>query len=354
MEEKLSDCETMKRENRRVAAMSWGAGDDMPPPKPSRIPQTDSSSMQSLGENSTTPQTYIVAQNAAVLAQLMRENESRPFNVSAYNTPATVFNTLGVHIDATENEPAPSEMPTLRTVMLPASELLKLNPITNENSQTFATNIYNPDEPTMTFVSEIESKRNVTALPVYPIPCEIIKMESQQVHLVDSMYKEMHNPQNNHYSQNLPCDDLVVKSRSLERNAQLNVTYATRISSLDRIQSSSHLKQTRSNSLTRQLSSGNEISTTNIVPNFMDNTRSTSLERGVRTNNYAFRTNSFDCGNEKRINMDSDHGCIERNQSVGKGNYKMLNTQNLSFGSMERSRQGTEIVPYLKHRKARL
>lgn len=28
----------MRRENRRVAAMSWGAGDDMPPPKPSRVP----------------------------------------------------------------------------------------------------------------------------------------------------------------------------------------------------------------------------------------------------------------------------------------------------------------------------
>lgn len=28
----------MRRENRRVAAMSWGAGDDMPPPKPARVP----------------------------------------------------------------------------------------------------------------------------------------------------------------------------------------------------------------------------------------------------------------------------------------------------------------------------
>lgn len=37
-EERVSDCETMRRENRRVAAMSWGAGDDLPPPKPTRIP----------------------------------------------------------------------------------------------------------------------------------------------------------------------------------------------------------------------------------------------------------------------------------------------------------------------------
>lgn len=35
----MSDCETMRRENRRVVAMSWGAGDDVAPPKPSRVPQ---------------------------------------------------------------------------------------------------------------------------------------------------------------------------------------------------------------------------------------------------------------------------------------------------------------------------
>lgn len=38
LEERVSDCETMRRENRRVAAMSWGAGDEMPPPKPARVP----------------------------------------------------------------------------------------------------------------------------------------------------------------------------------------------------------------------------------------------------------------------------------------------------------------------------
>lgn len=38
VEERVSDCETMRRENRRVAAMSWGAGDDLPPPKPTRVP----------------------------------------------------------------------------------------------------------------------------------------------------------------------------------------------------------------------------------------------------------------------------------------------------------------------------
>ncbi|XP_055839367.1 focal adhesion kinase 1-like [Episyrphus balteatus] len=36
IEEKLSDSETMRRENRRVAAMSWGANENIPPPKPTR------------------------------------------------------------------------------------------------------------------------------------------------------------------------------------------------------------------------------------------------------------------------------------------------------------------------------
>lgn len=39
IEERQSDCETMRRENRRVAAMSWGAGDDMQPP-PQKPPRT--------------------------------------------------------------------------------------------------------------------------------------------------------------------------------------------------------------------------------------------------------------------------------------------------------------------------
>lgn len=37
-EERHCDTETMRRENRRVAAMSWGASDENAPPKPSRGP----------------------------------------------------------------------------------------------------------------------------------------------------------------------------------------------------------------------------------------------------------------------------------------------------------------------------
>jgi focal adhesion kinase 1 len=96
LEEKVSDSETMKRENRRIAAMSWGNGSDDAPPKPAR-PMTDSTSklfqlstIEDRNENETNPQmTYIVAQNPLILAQLMRENEKRGFNPSSYTTPAS-------------------------------------------------------------------------------------------------------------------------------------------------------------------------------------------------------------------------------------------------------------------------
>ncbi|KAM3961358.1 protein tyrosine kinase 2 Fak isoform 2-T2 [Aphomia sociella] len=88
-EERNSAWDTMRRENRRVAAASWG---DEPPPKPSRphanhnLAAVDSSSMQSVG---AAPQTYIVAQNPLVLAHLLRENQSRAIDPQAYTTPAS-------------------------------------------------------------------------------------------------------------------------------------------------------------------------------------------------------------------------------------------------------------------------
>ncbi|XP_019880212.2 focal adhesion kinase 1 isoform X6 [Aethina tumida] len=94
LEEKTAQQDTLRRETRRAAAMSWGPNDDFPPPpKPSRYPMqaVDSSSMMSL-EATASPQTYIVAQNPEVLARLIKENEQRA-NPAAYTTPASVFNT---------------------------------------------------------------------------------------------------------------------------------------------------------------------------------------------------------------------------------------------------------------------
>ncbi|CAG9813532.1 unnamed protein product [Phaedon cochleariae] len=95
LEERSAQQDTLRRENRKMAAMSWGCDDDfVPPPKPSRYPmQAADSSSYALSEPAPVSQTYIVAQNHEVLAHLLKENECRGFNPAAYNTPASVFNT---------------------------------------------------------------------------------------------------------------------------------------------------------------------------------------------------------------------------------------------------------------------
>uniref|UniRef100_A0A8W7P0B5 Focal adhesion kinase 1 n=1 Tax=Anopheles coluzzii TaxID=1518534 RepID=A0A8W7P0B5_ANOCL len=143
MEERHSDCETMRRENRRVAAMSWGAGDDMAPPKPARGPTMGGDGPLVPGA----PQTYIVARDPTVLAALMRENEQRGINPSSYTTPASVFNTLAVDLDPnappnnTDNqiakEIAVANLP-LKTVPLPVTELHKLDPTIDEAASVAA------------------------------------------------------------------------------------------------------------------------------------------------------------------------------------------------------------------------
>lgn len=319
--------------------MSWNAGDDAPPPKPLRVPQqVDSSSMLSLGENPIAPpQTYIIAQNAAVLAQLMRENENRPLNASAYSAPATVFNTLGVHVDVSKNEPVPNETPILplKTVILPASELLKLNPMMDDNfhvNKSYATNTINTDEQTMTFIPQINSQSEHARCqvpPIYPIPCEIINTKTQQIYIIDPIHKLTSKlPQSKPYSPTQPPsnEDSGKKSRSLERNA-------SRISSLDRAQNSAQFKQLRSNSLTRQLSSSTEISASNYSGcSFIINSRSGSLERGagIRTMNYGFRSNSSECGNQNS-SQNNQRESLERNQNIGYS-HKMMNIRNFHQG----------------------
>ncbi|XP_032686536.1 uncharacterized protein LOC116851338 isoform X3 [Odontomachus brunneus] len=92
LEEKHQQQETMRRENRRVQAMSWGA-DDVPPPKPSRQPQNTTEQSQL---TAAAPSTYIVAQSPEVLAQLLKDNQARGVCPSVYTTPASPFNTLAV------------------------------------------------------------------------------------------------------------------------------------------------------------------------------------------------------------------------------------------------------------------
>ena len=73
---------------------SFVGADDVPPPKPSRQPQntTDQSQLTAAAPVST----YIVAQNPEVLAQLLKDNQTRGVCPSVYTTPASPFNTLAV------------------------------------------------------------------------------------------------------------------------------------------------------------------------------------------------------------------------------------------------------------------
>ncbi|EFX80926.1 hypothetical protein DAPPUDRAFT_318140 [Daphnia pulex] len=117
MEERRERDETTSRENLRVAAISWsstcsaGNGQDLPPPKPSRVPATNvgiggsagksvpsASSEQSLSG----PTTYLVAPNSEVLAQLMRDNETRA-DAGHYIAPASAFNRFTVEISHTSS-----------------------------------------------------------------------------------------------------------------------------------------------------------------------------------------------------------------------------------------------------------
>ncbi|KAH8270784.1 hypothetical protein KR018_001934, partial [Drosophila ironensis] len=127
IEDSISSSETLKREHRRVATMSWVGSDDIdiPPMKPSRtVHDSDLSGlMPNVNETIATPQTYIIAQNPAVLAKLMMENQKRGINPAAYTTPASVFNTLAVELDDSKSQVA------LKTSKLPAADLLKLDPI---------------------------------------------------------------------------------------------------------------------------------------------------------------------------------------------------------------------------------
>ncbi|KAI5638402.1 protein tyrosine kinase domain-containing protein [Phthorimaea operculella] len=146
-EERNTAWDTMRRENRRVAAASWG---DEPPPKPSRpstnLTAADSTSVQAAG---AAPQTYIVAQNPLVLAHLLRENQQRVIDPQAYTTPASVFNTVSVDFanNLPENDPnivdkiinpKPDEKVDipLQTNPIPAASLHKLDPIVPSDDET--------------------------------------------------------------------------------------------------------------------------------------------------------------------------------------------------------------------------
>ncbi|XP_043473036.1 focal adhesion kinase 1 isoform X5 [Leptopilina heterotoma] len=90
LDEKHQQQETMKRENRRVQAMSWAGADDIPPPKPSRQPPNAGDQLQAAPVS-----TYIVAQSPEVLAQLLKDNQARGRNAQSqiFESSGEIFNT---------------------------------------------------------------------------------------------------------------------------------------------------------------------------------------------------------------------------------------------------------------------
>lgn len=262
LEEKLSDSETMKRENRRIAAMSWGGGEsDEPPPKPSRTPMTDSTSKlfqlssmdgEKMESEPGAAMTYIVAQNPAILAQLMRENEKRGLNPSAYTTPASVFNVLAVEFDqTTENKPA-DEIP-LKTSTIPATELIplqqdkldifeKCNPLPHsqvQNSQFSGDDgegeaSYLPMQPPLIHglppqapdakCKSLERNLNQNVVSTFT---RISSLERRQQQMPDYSMKAGQRSQSliRQYSAGVQAENAAMRSASLERNQQLPMSF---------------------------------------------------------------------------------------------------------------------------------
>lgn len=121
------------------------------------------------------------------------------------------------------------------------------------------------------------------------------------------------------------------KSNSLERNA-VGLTYANRMSSLERVQQAQ--KQARSNSLTRQMSAGQEYSISS---------RSSSFERqqimvasGAISSGSSCRTNSLE--RQPGAMAGGRGGSLERNQSIA-STYDLMKMRGYRGGSLERNQQ---------------
>uniref|UniRef100_A0A182N274 Focal adhesion kinase 1 n=1 Tax=Anopheles dirus TaxID=7168 RepID=A0A182N274_9DIPT len=343
MEERHSDCETMRRENRRVAAMSWGAGDDMAPPKPARGPTMGGEGPLVPGA----PQTYIVARDPTVLAALMRENEQRGINPSSYTTPASVFNTLAVDLDPnappnnTDNqvakEIAVANLP-LKTVPLPVTELHKLDPTIDEAGAAHATAAAAGATADGGATESMPPQQQQQQQQPGGTPPSGMASQYPQPAFVKSPQQEDQPPGG-------------AKSRSLERNVGQNIVsaYAARINSLERTRQMSmeygnSVKAMRSNSLTRQYSGGNQ---SDLYPGVGHGVRSASLERGaqVGAGGYMTRMGSLERNQQQQPQPSSQSiflnsikgGSLERNQSAAIVNDMMNSKIAYKGGSLERN-----------------
>lgn len=177
----------------------------------------------------TSAMTYIVAQNPAILAKLMKENEKRGVNPAGYTTPASVFNVLSVEFDETTENKQVDEIPLKTTKM----EAMELNPLKQDKIELFEK--CNPQPPSQ-----------------FPNPPFTGAENDSEVSYL---------PMNSPSTAGLPPQPPDSKCKSLERNLNQNsVSTFTRISSLERRQQLmpdySMKSNLRSQSLIRQYSAG--------------------------------------------------------------------------------------------------
>lgn len=306
----------------------------------------------------------------------MKENESRTVNPSAYTTPASVFNTLAVDIDLntlSEHKSEPTnvekELP-LRTVILPAAELLKLDPIasdkakiendTHPSSQPSSVPLTDPtsmqqamnstpcefvassqhQDPTMHYAYHYDVNAQAQNAGLAAKHFQSMPQNQQQLNnnfiYSSSMQNQQFIPSNmNFFHQNAssslpPQQSDGQKSLSLERSSALG--YVSRMSSLERIQNAQ--KAVRSNSLTRQLSAGPET--------YSLNSRSASFERNngpiaQQQPQYGCRANSLE-RNQQMQGAGQRGGSLERNQSIA-STYDLMKNRSYRGGSLERNQQ---------------
>lgn len=311
----------------------------------------------------------------------MRENDTRTINPSAYTTPASVFNTLAVDIDLnTKSEPSiveKNDLP-LRTVILPAAELLKLDPIANDKAKVENDAYVTKDSPSK--MSIPTNDPTSIQQSINSAPCELVGSQNQDPSMHYAYHFDMNAQQQNAglaqhfqsipqnqqlnnnfiYSSSLQNQPFIPsnmnffhqntsnslppqqqpqsdgqKSRSLERSSALG--FVSRMSSLERIQNAQ--KAVRSNSLTRQLSAGPETYTLN--------SRSSSFERNNVTalplvqqppQHGGCRANSLE-RNQQIQTAGHRGGSLERNQSIA-STYDLMKNRGYRGGSLERNQQG--------------
>lgn len=329
----------------------------------------------------------------------MRENQKRGLNAASYNTPASVFNTLAVVFDsknatananavepvapvATPQAPQPEKLNdnvALKTLPIPATELLKLNRIMDEKSDDGASIVSETNSTTSTETLErykdpqdaLATPQERPLPPEYPSPCEIINAHTQKTHSIDPKYQALQKndgtgqydmanahipPQTFHppnitspyypqqpYPVHLPPQhplqspsSIEQKSRSLERNASQNIVqaYAARLNSLERTKQADYApKVSRSNSLNRQLgtaASAAAAQSPNNVPPY--GPQSGSLERKQPPAPPPYAPPSY---------ATQKGGSLERNQSQ---TIVDMMSRGYRGGSLERNQAGAYIM----------